>query len=96
MVELGATTITKFPALSVMNPHALAIKLACLNSFVLAVACATLFPSLPLSAALRLFYAADLIACVGALGTALAALKPIEDMYHELLAASEMVSTMGM
>ncbi len=95
-MELGASMTTKFPALSVMNPHALVIKLACINSFVLVVACATLSPSLPLSVALRLFYAADLIACVGGLGTTLAALTPVEDMYHELVAASEMINKMEM
>ncbi len=80
--------MTKFPALSTLDPYTLAIKMACLNTLVLAVACATLLPSVQLSTALRLFYAADLLACIGGLGTTLAAIHPIEDMYKELLATS--------
>jgi hypothetical protein len=82
--------MTKFPALSTLDPHALAIKMACLDTLVLAVACATLFPSVQLSTALRLFYAADLLACVGGLGTTLAAIHAVEHMYKELLATSEL------
>ena len=86
--ELGSEMMSKFPALSTLDPRALAIKLACLNILVLAVACATLSPSVPLSMALRLFYAADLIACVGGVGAFERAILPLADMYSELLATS--------
>lgn len=85
--DLGSE-ISKFPALSTLDPRALAIKLACLNTLVLAVACATLSPAVPLSTALRLFYAADLISCLGGVGAFESAILPVADMYSELLATS--------
>jgi hypothetical protein len=86
--ELGSEMMSKFPSLSTLDPRALAIKLACLNTLVLAVACATFSPSVPLSTAVRLFYAGDLIACVGGIGAFHHAILPVADMYSELLATS--------